>query len=153
MKHFNDLYSEHYKSVYRLAFRFLNDHESAADISQDVFVYLYKSITKNAEIENVKAWLLKVTSNLSLAHIRKNRRILDLRKEVQNEIKKENRSNSEVLLALQQLNDKDRILLTLYSEGLSYKELSETAGIKFTSVGKTLSRALKKLKDEVERRK
>jgi len=65
LKHFNDLYSEHYKSVYQLAFRFLNDHESAADISQDVFVYLYKSITKNAEIENVKAWLLKVTSNLS----------------------------------------------------------------------------------------
>jgi len=153
LKRFSDLYKEHYISVFRLAFRFVNDHESAADISQDVFVYLYKNLVKNAKIENEKAWLFKVTSNLSLAYLRKNKRTIEIKNEVQIEIKNENQSSSEVLTALQKLKENDRVLLTLYNEGLSYKELSAATGIKLTSVGKTLSRALKRLKDEVERRK
>lgn len=153
MKHFNDLYKEHYKSVFRLAFRFVKNHESAADIAQDVFVYLYKNHVKNAKIENEKAWLFKVTSNLCLAYLRKSKKKAELNKEIQNETLEENQSSSEVLFALQNLKEPDRVLLTLYNEGLSYKELSEATGIKFTSVGKTLSRAIKRLKDEVERRK
>lgn len=153
MKRFNDLYKQYYKLVFRLAFRFVNNHESAADISQDVFIYLYENLVKNAKIKNEKAWIYKVTSNLSLAYIRKNKRTVKIKKEVQIEIKDENQSNSEVLIALQNLKENDRILLTLYNEGLSYKELSEATGLKFTSIGKTLSRALKRLKDEMERRK
>jgi DNA-directed RNA polymerase specialized sigma24 family protein len=44
-------------------------------------------------------------------------------------------------------------LLTLYSEDFSYKEIAEITGIKFSSVGKTLARALKKLQNEIETKK
>lgn len=153
MEPFNRLYEEHYKSVYRLAYRFLRNHEAAADISQDVFLYLYKRLNKGVKIENEKSWLFKVCSNLSLAHIRKNKRIVELNAQVKADDIKVNSSESTVFEALQKLPENDRLLLTLYNEGLSYKELSVATGIKLTSVGKKLSRTLKKLKDEMEKRK
>jgi len=147
---FNDLYNMYYKSVYRLAFRFLNDFENASDISQDVFIHLYNCIIQKKEIRNEKAWLYKVTSNLCLAFIKKNKRINSIKTEA-TEVQTESDINTEILEALQKLKEKDRMLLTLYNEGLTYKELAEITGIKFTSISKTLSRALKKLKDEIER--
>lgn len=153
MKNFDELYNKHYKSVYRLAIRFLNNKENAADITQDVFLYLYNKLNKNKNIENEKAWLYKVTSNLCLAFIRKNKRIVRITRDTKNEMTEGNQSGLEVFSALKRLKESDRILLTFYNEGLSYKELAELTGIKFTSVGKTLSRALKRLKDEVERQK
>lgn len=153
MEQFNKLYKEHYKMVYRLAFRFTNNNENAADISQDVFMYLFKTLSRKGEIKNERAWLYTVTSNLCLAFIRKNKRIITLKDENKNGIEEHGESTSEIMHALQKMNEKDRILLILYNEGLTYNELSEATGIKFTSVGKTLSRALEKLKDEVEKRK
>ena len=47
--------------------------------------------------------------------------------------------------ALSQLSPQDRQLAVLYSEGFSYKEMSELVGIRFSSVGKTLSRVINKL--------
>jgi RNA polymerase sigma-70 factor (ECF subfamily) len=44
------------------------------------------------------------------------------------------------------LSEKEQVLVSLYSEGMSYKELAEISGLRFTSVGTTLSRALTKLK-------
>jgi len=37
----------------------------------------------------------------------------------------------------------------LYSEGLSYREISDATGIKSSSIGKTLSRTLEKLEKEL----
>lgn len=153
LKQFNDLYNSNYKSIYRLAFRFVRNREAAADISQDVFLYLYKRLSENGKIENEKAWLYKVCSNLSLAYIRKNKRIINLNEPVNVEKIKVENPESIVFDALQKLDENDRMLLVLYNEGLSYKEIADATEIKFTSVGKTLSRTLKKLKDEIERRK
>jgi RNA polymerase sigma-70 factor (ECF subfamily) len=47
--------------------------------------------------------------------------------------------------ALSQLSPQDRQLAVLYSEGFSYKEISDIMGIRFSSVGKTLSRVINKL--------
>ena len=49
--------------------------------------------------------------------------------------------------ALSRLKPQERLLAILYSEGFSYKEMSELAEIKFSSVGKLLSRTLNKLKE------
>ena len=152
MKQFDDLYREYYESVYRLAFRFLRNHENACDISQDVFIELHRSMTRKNEIRSVKSWLLKVTSNLCLSFLKKNNRNREYKSTKQFDNEQEIQDNSFVFEAIQKLDAKDQMLLTLYNEELSYKELAEIAGIKYTSVGKTLSRALNRLKDELEKK-
>ena len=53
--------------------------------------------------------------------------------------------------ALLKLKPKEKALAILYSEGMSYKEISEISGIKFSSVGKMLSRTIKKLEENLKK--
>lgn len=151
MNNFKNIYITFYKLVYRLAYKFLGDHDNAADITQDVFLHLYSQLKLKVEIHNKKAWLYKVTINLCMTFLNKTKRITT--QEYENPAAEEvnNEKNIEVVEAMKKMNKQDRILLTLYSEDISYKKMAEITGIKFTSIGKTLSRALKKLKHEMER--
>jgi len=60
---------------------------------------------------------------------------------------------TEVILkqAIAELKPLEIKLIMLYSEGYSYKEIAQIAEINFSSVGKTLSRTLKKLKEILNR--
>jgi RNA polymerase sigma-70 factor (ECF subfamily) len=129
----------------------VGDHDNASDITQDVFLHLFSQLKLKGEVINIKAWLYKVTSNLCMTFINKTKRITkqEYEKPDNNEVDKG--KNIEVVEALKKMNKRDRILLTLYSEDISYKKMAEITGIKFTSIGKTLSRALKKLKHEMEK--
>ena len=53
--------------------------------------------------------------------------------------------------ALSNLKPQERILAVLYSEGFSYKEMAELTDIKFSSIGKMLSRTLGKLKEQLKK--
>ena len=151
LNNFKDTYNTYYKLVYRLAFKFLGNHDNAADITQDVFLHLYSQLELKREIYNIKAWLYKVTSNLCITFHNKTKRITRPEYEKPAADEADNDKNIEVVDALKKMNERDRILLTLYSEDISYKKMAEITGIKFTSIGKTLSRALKKLKHGMER--
>lgn len=151
LNNFKDTYNTYYKLVYRLAFKFLGNHDNAADITQDVFMHLYSQLNQKGEVHNTKAWLYKVTSNLCITFLNKTKRITEQEYENPAADEADNEKNIEIVEALKKMNKKDRILLTLYSEDISYKKMAEITGIKFTSIGKTLSRALKKLKYEMEK--
>jgi len=55
-----------------------------------------------------------------------------------------------ILTYLQKLSKKEKILLLLYQDGLSYSEMAEITHIKKTSIGKMLSRAIHKLEHYIK---
>jgi DNA-directed RNA polymerase specialized sigma24 family protein len=57
-----------------------------------------------------------------------------------------------VLDAIRSLTPRDRLLIALRAQGLSYLEIGEAAGIRYTSVGTLLARALDSLQRELDRR-
>lgn len=141
--------------IYRLVSGFISDKEIVNDIVQEVFIKLYLQLNSSIYIEFPKTWLYRVAINESLNFVnrKQNKISLETTIEITNDIsdsidKKIERAESrqQMLLALKHLKKSDRTLLILYSEGLSYKEISEISGLKFNSVGKSLTRALKKLK-------
>ncbi len=50
-----------------------------------------------------------------------------------------------------ELEPKYQMLMLLYQDGLSYKEMSEATGIPFNSVGKTLWRSIDKVSQKIKR--
>jgi len=54
---------------------------------------------------------------------------------------------------LENLEIKDRIILGLYRDGLSYADMAHVLKVKKTSVGKTLSRAIEKLARQINEEK
>ena len=155
MKQFNDIYQQHSAMVFRLVSKFtLGSHETD-DIVQDVFVKLYLQMEAGVIVEYPKTWLYKVATNACLNSISRNKEthsienIEPLEVNVGDSIDEKIENEEQRLMlqnALLKLKENERAIVILYSEGLSYKEIAEASGVRFSSIGKVLSRSLEKLK-------
>jgi len=155
LEQFNEIYQQHYPTVFRLVSRFtLGSHETD-DIVQDVFVKLYLQIEAGVVVLYPKTWLYKVATNACLNTLSRNKethsidKINDLETSTTDSIDTQiENAEQQIILqrALFKLKENERIIVILYSEGLSYKEIAEISGIRFSSIGKSLSRSLEKLK-------
>lgn len=150
---FEEIYSENYEAMHRVALKMIGDKDGASDIVQEVFIDCFQKIRKGLVLDNAKSWLYKVTYIKCIDHFRKQQRLHEIKLMKDIEIEDKQFDNQElrnvIKKALSKLNPQERILAILYSEGLSYKEMALATGIKFSSIGKTLSRGLKKLEQEL----
>ncbi len=155
MNQFNQLYNNYYKCLFNVALKMIPDREEASDIVQEVFIHLYEKLENGTCIEYPRSWLYKVTVNKCIDFIKKRRphdkveSAVYLRSD-ENGLERDEKQ-AVVKLALDKLKTDERVLAILYSEGLSYKEMAEVTGMRFSSVGKTLSRTLSKLGDELKK--
>ena len=153
MTNFDSTYKENYTKMFSIARKMVNDRDAACDIVQDVFLYYFEKSQQGYVVERPQNWLLRATINKCIDYSAKRKDFTHLdnlapEEEQQEDISDKNQTGAIVRKALRQLKSQDEMqLVLLYSEGYSYKEISEITGIKFTSIGKTLSRTLKKLKE------
>lgn len=68
---FEELYKRHYRRVYALCFRMLQNAAEAEDLTQDVFVQLYRKIGSFRGDSAFTTWLHRLTVNQVLMHFRK----------------------------------------------------------------------------------
>ncbi len=146
------LYNKYYTSIYRFSYRMLGDPENAGDITQETFLRLHKFLSDGTILDNPASWLYKVTVNLCRNHIK---RAAMLRTRVCYGIDAEKFGKDPdysriekielVRSVLSEMKDRDQVILQLYMDGLSYAEIAEVMEMNVNSVGKTLSRAIKKL--------
>lgn len=155
MEQFNDIYQQQYAAILRLVSQFSVNRHEAEDIVQEVFVKLYMQYQTGTIVHYPKTWLYKVATNMCLNAVSRKRDSISVEHAsaqsvtcndcIQTTIE-ENEQRIIIQTALSKLKKQERLLVVLYSEGLSYKEISEISNIKFCSVSKSLSRSLDKLK-------
>lgn len=134
--------------------KMLANDDAAHDILQDVFISYYEIEKRGKEILKPKSYLVRATLNKCIDFSSRESRHEKINgNHLQTTDQYEERKDEKEVIraALSAMNENDRTLLVLYSEGYSYKEIAETSDIKFSSVGKTLSRTLKKLKEEIKK--
>jgi RNA polymerase sigma-70 factor (ECF subfamily) len=146
---FETVYKENYQKMYRIALKMINDKDAVYDILQDIFLSYYQKSRKGYEIKTPKSWLVRATINkcIDYSKLRKRHTKIDgLETNLINEDEIEKGQDKEfVKIALSKLKPREKALALLYGEGMSYKDISEISNIKLSSVGKMLSRTLKKL--------
>lgn len=71
---FHDLYQKHHRLVYSLCLRMTHDATDADDLTQDVFVHLFRTIGSFRGESAFTTWLHRITVNIVLMHFRKRRR-------------------------------------------------------------------------------
>lgn len=140
--------------MHRVALKILGDNDNASDIVQEIFLFLIGRLNNGPEILNLNGWLYKATINKCMDNLRTRKKFQSIDSAydaiIDVELPDKEEAVKAVNAAINKLKSKEKILLVLYSEGLSYKEISETTGMKFTSVGKSLSRSLDKLEKELK---
>jgi RNA polymerase sigma factor (sigma-70 family) len=109
-------------------------------------------------VENPRAWLFRVASNLARdearSAVRRRRHLTLLRNEtaaaegeVPDPVERLDREAREraARTALEQLSDRDREVLLLWDAGLSYTEIAAHTGLAVGAIGTTLARARRRL--------
>lgn len=135
--------------MFCIALKMINDKDAVCDILQDVFIYYYQKSQNGSNIHQPKSWLIRATINKCIDYSKFRKRytkIGDIDPMLVKEDECDKKHNKKIIkLALSQLKPNEKILALLYSEGMTYKEISEITDIKLSSVGKMLSRTLSKL--------
>lgn len=155
MDHFDQIYKDNYRLIFNVVQKMVPDRDDVYDLVQEVFINLYQNLEKSIVIEYPRSWLYKVTVNKCIDFLKKQHKYEKI--EFCNGLKAEDQSierdeqQTIVRLALTKLTKDESVLAILYSEGVSYKEIAQITGIRFSSVGKTLSRTLTKLGIELKK--
>src|ERR671911_2302794 len=60
----------HWRRVFNIAYKFVGKHDQAEDLTQDVFLKLFKSLDTFDRRANFQTWLISVSRNLCIDHYR-----------------------------------------------------------------------------------
>jgi len=70
----------HRRKVFNLAYKFVGRHDEAEDLTQDIFLKIFKSLDTFDRRANFQTWLISVSRNLCIDHyrsVRKERQTID----------------------------------------------------------------------------
>lgn len=162
---------DHSVRVYRLALHLTGNAHDAEDLTQDVFVRVFNSLSQYKP-GTFEGWLHRITTNLFLDRVRRRKRIRfdwmgddDAAVATADSFDRHERSGQpedafdmghlepDILDALASLPPEYRAAVVLSDiEGLSYEEIAVTLGIKMGTVRSRLSRARARLRETLAHR-
>jgi RNA polymerase sigma-70 factor (ECF subfamily) len=61
---------QHRRKVFNVAYKFVGRHEEAEDLTQDIFLKIFKSLGTFDRRANFQTWLISVSRNLCIDHYR-----------------------------------------------------------------------------------
>jgi RNA polymerase sigma-70 factor (ECF subfamily) len=137
----------HGEALYRFARAVVREPHEAEDVVQTVFLRLLAHLKGGGNRSNLRAWLFAVAANLCRDHFRRQRRWVmwlpehDRMMTVPPDLT--TADPQELFLAtMRKLSPRDRLLVGLKAQGLSYREIAAAAGLREASVGRLLARAM-----------
>lgn len=141
------LFDQHGEAIYRFAAVLVKHHQDAEDVVQETFLKLLRHLETGGETTNVRGWLFTVAANAARDRQRWRRRWTAWlpahdRSAPPPALPDEDGRLAQARAALATLAPRDRLLLALRAQGLSYREIAAAAGVMPASVGQLLARAL-----------
>ncbi len=149
MSAFEEIYGMTSSFVYNVAFRFSGNTSDAEEITQEVYIKIYKKIKSFGFRSSFKTWVYRITVNASLNF---NKRISrergdrgDYERGINNIAHNEDTGNVNenlIKFLLDKLSPEHRACIILREiQGLSYEEIAKTLEININTVRSRLKRA------------
>jgi RNA polymerase sigma-70 factor (ECF subfamily) len=66
----NTIVQQYRRKVFNVAYKFVGRHEEAEDLTQDIFIKIFKSLGTFDRRANFQTWLISVSRNLCIDHYR-----------------------------------------------------------------------------------
>jgi len=161
----DEIVTEHSARVYRLAYRLTGNQHDAEDLTQEVFVRVFRSLSSYTP-GTFEGWLHRITTNLFLDQARRKQRIRfdSLGDEVTDRLPgreagperawEHNNLDYDVQRALDALPPDFRAAVVLCDiEGLSYEEIAATLDVKLGTVRSRIHRGRALLREELAHRR
>jgi len=166
---FESLVCKYKTVVYGTIHSIVGNIQDAEDVSQEVFLNIYKTLNSFRGQSSLSSWIYRIAVNKSIDNVRKKKnKAISLETELDNDEKLKlldvlsSKEDSDLVVlektefqktvskVMNSLPEKFRVILTLKElEGLSYDEISKIMNISVNKVKVWLFRARKKLKKDL----
>jgi RNA polymerase sigma-70 factor, ECF subfamily len=155
-KAFHELVENYQQMIIGTALGFVGNLDDAHDITQEVFIEIYRSINSFRADSSLSTWIYRITITRSLNHIRREKRHkeqiiadIDIREETSDPL--EDADRKKILhLAISSLPKNQQIAFTLHNyEDLSYKQIAQIMQRSISSVESLIFRARKNLQKKL----
>jgi RNA polymerase sigma-70 factor (ECF subfamily) len=159
-----EIVRDHSARVYRLAYRLTGNQHDAEDLTQEVFVRVFRSLSTYTP-GTFEGWLHRITTNLFLDQVRRKQRIrfdslpddsadrLPGREPGPERVFEHHNLDLDIQAALDTLPPQFRAAVVLCDiEDLSYEEIADALGIKLGTVRSRIHRARALLREALAHR-
>ncbi len=145
-----DFFNQEYPPLYRYALYLTGDQEISQDLCQETFLRWFRRDAQD-KVENPRAWLKKVLSNLAINHFRHQKVQSKIESDFDEAEAGATTMNQDLIrLEVEEILGlipwKDQMLLKMKMAGMTYAEMAEVLDISIGSVGTMLARAMKRFK-------
>ncbi|WP_405569263.1 RNA polymerase sigma factor [Winogradskyella sp. Asnod2-B02-A] len=148
------VYNKYSQAMFTIACRYLSE-EDAKDVMQEGFLKAFKNLESYKPEATFGAWLKRIIINQCLDVLKKNKLEFEAVEVSELQITNEDNwqfdnaiSKQEILFAIEQLNEKHKIVVKLYLiEGYDHQEISEILEIPIKTSRTHLRRGKLKLQD------
>lgn len=153
-----EMYTRYAGSLYAICIRYVGDRELARDLMHDSMIRIYDTIGKYRPTGSLKSWMSRVTVNLVIDYIRKERKFLIVPLEVEQEKIPEPSAEEmrtvpkeELIRMISALPEAKRVIFNLFCvEGYSHKDISKMLGIKEKTSSSLLFKAREQLAGNIK---
>ena len=80
------IFTQHWRRVFNVAYKFTGRHDLAEDLAQDIFLKIFKALDTFDRRANFQTWLVSVSRNLCIDHyrsVRRERELVDRSRDVE----------------------------------------------------------------------
>ena len=148
MTGFEEIYQTYWSKVYRLCMGYMNDPDHAKDIAHETFITVWEKLPSFRNESAIGTWIFRIASNQCLRQIERDKRMPRSQMPVQMEEKTEPTTDNKVNFlykSISELNETDRIIISLELEGLKQTEIADIIGISEVNVRVKIHRIKEKL--------
>lgn len=165
---FRQLVQDYQDKIFNTCISLVKNAEDADELTQDVFIEIYRSINKFRQDSKLSTWIYRIAVNKSLEHLRKmkrkkrlgmfswfNKENTKLDPEIADfnhpGILAENQERAKILFkAIRNLPETQKVAFTLHKlEGLRYDQIAEVMQKTLSSVESLMHRAKTNLRKEL----
>ena len=138
-------------AMYRLAMSILCNEQDAADAAQEAILIAYQKLSSLRDRDRFQPWLLRILTHECYAILRQRKRLIPFDTLSQEQAPAPPQQNQELWQAVCDLNEQLRAVVVLYYyQGFSARETGEILGISEANVKTRLSRARRRLREQLE---
>ncbi|WP_294675225.1 RNA polymerase sigma factor [uncultured Fluviicola sp.] len=150
---FDRIFNQYKNWIYRLCYNYTRSETQAEDLVQECFSKIWLNLPDFENRSEYSTWIYRVAVNTCLMQLRKEKNNpVEYREELKDAAPEEQENEKEQAVmnlyqAIGELNDIDRLIISMVLEDVSQKQIGEVLGITENNVNVKVYRIKKQLKE------
>lgn len=157
---FFEVYQQTKAGVYSVIASIIKDRQAIEDLMQETYIKMLKNLNQYQKGRSFTPWLLQIAKNLALDYYRKHQKevVMDIQENEYLFTKNQVNENQEIDLELNEMlssltiDEREVVTLKIVSE-MKFKDIAESLNKPLGTVLWIYNKAIKKVKNDLERRK